>query len=66
MNPTPHPAIPDSTIRAQARAIVPPPAFHGLRAFIPRAAMRRAPMLARPETPSYETRTFPIELTYMS
>ena len=66
MNPTPHPAIPDSTIREQARAAVPPPAFHGLRAFIPRSPIRRVPIVARIATPSYETRTFPIELTYMS
>lgn len=59
MNPTLHPP----TERAHNRAALPPPAFHSLRAFIPRKLIRHAPIVARIEQPTYETRAFPIELT---
>ena len=50
----------------QNRRPSPPAAFHSLRAFIPRQTIRRQPMLRLPAPPSYETRAFPVELTYMS
>ena len=62
MNPTLHPP----SERPSHRTAVPPPAFHSLRAFIPRKIMRHAPIIPRTEPPSYETRAFPVELTYMS
>lgn len=62
MNPTLHPP----TERPRSRIAMPPPAFHSLRAFIPRQTMRHAPIVPRIKPPSYETRAFPVELTYMS
>ncbi len=54
------------TDRPLNRMPTPPAAFHSLRAFIPRQAIRRVPILRLPVPPSYETRAFPVELTYMS
>ena len=66
MNPIPLPPNSHATDRPRARGPMPPPAFHSLRAFIPRKTIRRMPALALPKPPSYETRAIPIELTYMS
>ncbi len=60
MNPTPCSPIP------HFRAKLPPPAFHSLRALVPRARFRRISVLALPAPRENETRAFPIELSYMS
>ena len=62
MNTTPF----STTDRPQNRIPTPPAAFHSLRAFIPRQTIRRPPILRLPVPPSYETRAFSVELTYMS
>ena len=66
MNPIPHPQAHSAPTRPHARRAMPPPAFHSLRAIIPRQAMRFTPPPAAPLQPSYETRAFPIELAYIS
>ena len=58
MNPT--------TDRPPLRVPMPPPAFHSLRALIPRKAMHRPPAVMLPEPPTHEKRAFPVELTYLS
>ena len=71
MNPIPLPQA-NPTASTYTRMAIPPPAFHSLRAIIPRTRMRRTPAPpappapAAPAPPSYEARAFPIELAYMS
>ena len=66
MNPIQHPQADTAPASAYPRTATPLPAFHSLRAIIPRTPMRLTPSPAIPRQPSYETRAFPIELGFMS